>query len=107
MELESIGEVIAERVLKRSVNGRETRDVIVRLGKPQPFPDGNGYFSPFEIIGIGELKIRYARGGDEFQSLQLALRMISATLHYWKNEPASIMFLEEPGDDLGFPEEAS
>jgi hypothetical protein len=106
MELDSIGEVIAERVLKRSVNGGEPQDVVVRLGKPQPFPDGSGYFSPFEIIGIGERKIRYAAGVDAFQSLQLVLRMISVTLHYWKNEPSSTMFMDEPGDDLGFPEEA-
>ena len=106
MEVESIGEVIAERVLTRSIDGGDPTEVIVRLGKPQPFQDGSGYFSPFEIVGIGERKLRYASGVDAFQSLQLVLRMISVTLHYWKQEPATAMFLNEPGDDLGFPEEA-
>ena len=106
MELDSVGEIIAERVLKRSVNGGKPQDVTVRLGKPQQFPDGNGWFSPFEIIGIGDRKLRYAAGVDAFQSLQLVLRMISVNLHYWKNEASVTMFFEEPGDDLGFPEEA-
>jgi hypothetical protein len=107
MELDSIGEIIAERVLKRSVNGGEPRDVIVRLGKPQQFPDGNGWFSPFEIIGIGDGKVRWIAGVDAFQSLRLALRIISVILHSSGAEASVAMFFEKPGDDLGFPEEDS
>lgn len=100
-----IGEVIAERVLRRAVNGENPKDVIVRLGKPQPFPDGSGFYSPFELIGLGPRKVRYAAGIDAFQSLQFVFRMISVNLHHYKHEPSVDMYFLEPGDDLGFPEE--
>jgi hypothetical protein len=107
MQLDTIGEVIAERVLKRSVNGSEAQEVIVRLGKPQPFPDGNGWFSPFEIIGIGDGKVRWIAGADAFQSLQLVLRMIPVSLRYKSRDAGVELFFEKPDDDLGFPEELS
>ena len=106
MEIDDIGDVIAERTLKRSVDGRDPGDVVVRLGKPQPRPDGSGFFSPFEVVGLGERRIKFASGVDAFQSLQLALRMISVLLHYYRHEPSVEMFFLEPGDDLGFPEDA-
>jgi hypothetical protein len=31
--------------------------------------------------------------------------MISILLHYYRHEPSVEMFFQEPGDDLGFPEE--
>jgi hypothetical protein len=104
MELDSIGEVIAERALKRSVDGGAPQDVIVRLGKPRAFDDGSGYFSPFEIIGIGDGKVRWIAGVDAFQSLQLVLRMIPVSLRYKSGEACVELFFEEPGDDLGLPE---
>ena len=105
MVVNDIGDVIAERILKRSVNGGHAEDVIIRLGKPQQFSDNSGFYSPFEVVGVGERKIRYAAGVDAFQSLQLALRMISTLLHHYRHEPSDEMFFLEPGDDLGFPEE--
>jgi hypothetical protein len=104
MEINSIGEVIAERVLKRSVEGGKQQDVVVRLGKPRAFDDGTGWFSPFEIIGIGDGKVRWIAGVDAFQSLQLVLRMIPVSLRYKSREAGAELFFEEPGDDLGFPE---
>lgn len=105
MVIDDIGEVIAERILKRSVNGGDPGTVIVRLGKPQPFLDAPGFYSPFEVVGLGERKVRYAAGVDAFQSLQLVLRMISVLLHHYRHEPSVELFFLEPGDDLGFPEE--
>jgi len=104
MVIDDIGEVIAERTLERSVNGGAPDTVAVRLGKPQPFLDAPGFYSPFEVVGLEERKIYYAAGVDAFQSLQLVLRMISALLHH-RDEPSVEMFFLEPGDDLGFPEE--
>ena len=105
MIVEEIGELIAERVLHRAVNGESPKDVIVRLGKPQPFPDGSGFFTPFELIGFGPRRVRYAGGIDAFQSLQLVFHMISVDLHHYKHEPSVEMYFLEAGDDLGFPEE--
>src|SRR5260370_56237 len=105
MVIDDIGQVIAERILKRSVNGKDPKEVIIRLGRPQPFLEDSGFYSPFGGVGLGEPKIRYAAGADAFQSLQLVLRMISVLLHYYRHEPSVEMFFLEPGDDLGFPEE--
>src|SRR6185437_5987861 len=102
MVIDDIGEVIAERTLKRSVDGEDPTDVIVRLGKPQPFPDDSAFYSPFEVVGLGKRKIQYAAGADAFHSLHLVLRMISALLHSYGHEPSVTMFFLEPGDDLGF-----
>jgi hypothetical protein len=105
MMIDDIGEVIAERTLKRPVDGGDPGTVVVRLGKPQPFLDASGFYSPFEVVGLGERKIQYAAGADAFQSLQLVLRMISALLHHCRHESSVEMFFLEPGDDLGFKEE--
>jgi hypothetical protein len=71
MIVEDIAEIIAERGLASGREWRKSKDVIVRLGKPQPHPGGSGFFSPFELIGLGQRKVRYASGIDAFQSLQL------------------------------------
>jgi hypothetical protein len=76
------------------------------LGRPQPDLDHDAYFSPFEILGIGPRKVRCAFGVDAFQSLQLVVRMISLELHCSRSDAAAGMYFLEPGDDLGFPEEA-
>jgi hypothetical protein len=105
MAVEDIGEVIAERVVKRSANGGEPTNVVIRLGKPRPSPDHACFLTPFTVDGLGERQTRYAAGIDAFQSLQLALRMIPVFLHHYAQEPGVEMFLLEPGDDLGFPDE--
>jgi hypothetical protein len=46
MVVDDIGQVIAERILKRSLNGEDPKEVIIRLGKPQPFPTSNGLQKP-------------------------------------------------------------
>lgn len=106
MQIENIGEVIAERVLESSIGGAKSKDVIVRLGRPKPFDEGAGYFCPFEIVGLGDQKIRYAAGVDAFQSLQLVFRMISAMLQHYRKELSVELHWRKSGDDLGFPEAA-
>ena len=105
MKLESIGEVIAERVLHLSRDGGESRLVTVRLGKPQQYPDGNGYFCPYEITAADYRKAFYAAGLDSMQALRLTLRMVSVELHALRRDGHPDMYFDEPGDDMGFPEE--
>ena len=49
MKLTSVGIVIAQRAL--SLSAQET--VAVLIGKREPFPDGNGCYCPYQILGIG------------------------------------------------------
>jgi hypothetical protein len=106
MNLESIGEVVAERVLHLSSDDNESGGLTVRVGKPQQYPDGNGYFCPYEIICPDFRRIFYAAGLDSMQALQLTLRMVSVELHILRRDRHPDIYFDEPGDDLGFPEEA-
>jgi hypothetical protein len=106
MKLESIGEAIAERVLHLSSDGGESDELTVRLGKPQQYPDGNGYFCPYEITAADYRKVSYIAGLDSMQALRLTLRMVSVELHVLRRDRHPGMYFDEPGDDLGFPEQA-
>ena len=53
MEFESVGEIIASRMLYLVDENKNKRPVSVFLGKPQPSNSGPGYECPFQIIGIG------------------------------------------------------
>jgi hypothetical protein len=100
-----LGEVIATRVL-RMTDGEllSAKEVVVKIGKPVPFPDGRDYFCPYQITGIGDEKIRYSGGIDAVQALQLAL--IGAGSHLFALNDSCAARLRWEGDehgDLGFP----
>jgi hypothetical protein len=79
MDLKDVSEVIGSRKFEiASMDG--SREVILQLGRPQPFPDSSGFFCPIQIVGVGDERLRYAGGVDEVQSLQLALRMAGVLL---------------------------
>ena len=98
MKLSSVGVVIAEREL---LIFRKTKVSII-VGKPELFPDGNGYYCPFQIIGFGDQKVRYAGGEDTVQALILALKTIGALL-YTSSEGKAGLLSWNDGADLGFP----
>lgn len=86
MKLENVGEVIAIRRfrLRDESQTLETgKEVLLQLGKPQRSPDSPAveeWFCPFQIIGIGDERVRYAAGVDAFQAIQLAFKLIGATI---------------------------
>jgi hypothetical protein len=84
-----------------SVSGDRT--VMVKLGMPLPFPEGAGYYAPFQVTGVGSEKVRYAGGIDAIQSIQLAMKMVGAYLGALTPEGGDLCW--EGGDkgDLGFP----
>ena len=73
MDVQEIGESIAERTL---VMGAE--EVVVTIGKPQPFEDGEDYFCPYSIEHAGQKKVSYAGGMDAVQALQLTMKTLPA-----------------------------
>ena len=79
MELMDVGEIIGSRKYEIATTDG-TGEVILYLGKPQPFPDSSGFFCPLQILGVGDEKVRYAGGVDGIQALQLALRMAGSLL---------------------------
>ena len=52
MQLASIGQLIAFRTLQ--LTGKNPTNVMISIGQPQKFPDGEDYYCPFQITGIGE-----------------------------------------------------
>ena len=102
MELDSIGQVIAERRL--SLDGGK---IVVRLGMPRRFPDSpDDCYCLFEIEGFGDLQRRYAAGVDSIQALRVAFKMIGTILHCHRQELGDRFYWVERGDDLGFPDKA-
>lgn len=81
MELDSVGNVVAFR--RFYVEGDPSKDVTVKLGHPQKFPDSpdaEDCFCPYQITGIGEERVRYAAGVDPFQAIELTFKIIGADL---------------------------
>lgn len=99
MKISEITEVIASRVLKAG-----DVDVLVLIGKPAMFEDGNDYYCPFSIEGFGKTQISYAGGSDAVQALQLAMKKIGVELEYLgKKNQISISWLNDMPGETGFP----
>lgn len=100
MKIDSVGMIIANREIVLA----DGKEVIVTIGKPEKFPDSEDYYCPYQIIGIGNEKVRYASGIDSIQALFLALKMIGADL-YTSNEAKAGVLSWKGGEkgDLGFP----
>jgi hypothetical protein len=101
MEIKSVGEIIAARILRQAGDDSEN-EILVQIGKPCEFPDGKGYYCPYQITGLGVAKVRYAAGIDAVQALQLVMGIIGADL-YSRNQSCGGKLRWEGGGDLGFP----
>ena len=78
--------------------------VRVSIGKPQPFPENEGYYCPFLISGVGRERIKCVGGVDAIQSLQLAMQMIGADLEFLRREKQTkLEWKGDPDGGLGFP----
>jgi hypothetical protein len=102
--LESLGEIIAVREFQAVDGSAFKPKVKVSIGKPEQFPEGPGYYCPFQISGAGSDDVKYAVGIDSVQALQLVMVMIGATLEFRNQELRGILRWEgSRKGDLGFP----
>jgi hypothetical protein len=100
VELDNVGVVIATRDLDLA----DGRMVTVTIGRPEEFPDGGGFYCPYQITGIGREHVRYSGGIDAVQALQLALQLVGTELHVSKEGKArSLTWGAGQHGDLGFP----
>jgi hypothetical protein len=102
----SLENAIAIRHL--SLDDQPTLDIQVILGRPQREFNAAGYDSvlcPYQIRGIGNEKVRFASGIDDFQALQLAMEIIGSELYFKLNPRYGGTLNWEGGKDgdLGFP----
>lgn len=102
MNLDTIGEVIAEREL--FFENDPSSKLVVRMGKPQPFPEGGGYYCPYEIHGFGNRRMFYAGGVDAFQAIELCFRIIGVDLASLERDNGQqIRWDAAPKGGWGFP----
>lgn len=98
MKLEKIDSIVARRTLQ----AKSGREVEIIFGKPEKFPDDDDFFCPFQVLGAGDEKVRYAGGIDSMQALILALKKLSyyvTTLDEVTN--GEIQWLDGSEPDLG------
>jgi hypothetical protein len=98
MKLNSVGVPIAQRELLLS----GAANVLVLIGKPELFPDGNGCYCPVQIFGLGDQKVSCPMGQDAMQALVLALEFAGTTLYTsseWKSGRLTWLGMR----NLGFP----
>ncbi len=94
--------MIAERRLMLITDDGEARDILVRIGKPEPNPDHGDFSCKCQILGFGDSKVHRIYGLDGFQALRLTLRFISTMLNHYRQEAKGRIYWEHPGDDMGF-----
>ena len=101
MENINLEDIIAIREFQL-VGGKDL--IKVMIGKPQKIKNGEDYYCPYQIVGIGKNEVKKAFGVDAIQSLQLAMKMIGAEL-YTSTEARKGDLSWDGGEkgDLGFP----
>ena len=77
MKIIDVGTVVATRELNLSVD--ET--VAVLVGKPEKSPDAEDDYCWYQLIGLGNERVRRAGGVGAVQALELALKMIGTDLY--------------------------
>lgn len=100
MKITELGDVIAMRKLR--IKDEPTREVVVMIGKPQPFPDSDDYYCPYKIAGIGQEVIRYAGGVDAVQAMEEVIRVLPAELSALLQKHPGLRWEDGPAGDFGF-----
>jgi hypothetical protein len=98
-----LGKIIAERHFRLGDGAGDSTSVRVVLGAPRAQPGGLEWHCPWQILGVGNEKIRGAYGVDSFQCLQLVMMMIGAVLYRFQAEGESLSWNSDQAGDLGFP----
>src|SRR5690349_121199 len=73
IEVETIGEIIAERQYHFDAAPGANLEITSRLGSPREHPDRRRWYCPYEIAGITHGKPRLALGRDSLEAIQVAL----------------------------------
>ena len=99
--MKRINSVVATRVL--DLRGTEKK-VTIKVGKPRQTEDGPIYHCLYQILGIGDNKVRRSPGGlDSIHALQLAFQKVGVDLYVMNDSYNGALVWEGGDDDLGFP----
>jgi hypothetical protein len=102
MSLDDLDGVIAERQLTVLTENGETRNILVRVGRPERTQQHDDFSCACQIMGCHDDKVHRIYGLDAFQALQLTLKFISSTLNHYRQKANGCFYWQEPGDDMGF-----
>lgn len=100
MKVTALGEVIASRRLH--LIDEPTRQVVVQIGRPQPVDGSTDFFCPYQVIGLGDEKVRYAMGVDSVQALEEVIRILPTELAVLSRESPSLRWEDAAAGDFGF-----
>jgi hypothetical protein len=102
MEITTLGEITAVRIIElHTEDGNST--VTIKIGKPVDVETGMSYCA-FQILGIGNERIRSAIGVDSVQALILALTKIGTDLYMSPESRAGrLSWMGDPSGNLGMP----
>ncbi|MGH9804248.1 MAG: DUF6968 family protein [Candidatus Acidiferrales bacterium] len=104
MDLKDVGEVIAVRKLHVVEEGKGSREIEVKIGKPVPYPFEDDYYCPFQVVGVGSERVRYAVGIDAVQALQLVMVALGSELYCLNRDSGGSLHWDAGGEgDFGFP----
>jgi len=105
MYLETLGDVIAVRTFYLKDEEPKATHILVKMGKPERFPNSSDFYCPFQICGTGDEKISYAAGIDAFQAIHEAFRKIGMDMYLRINPRLGerLMWEGDEEGDLGFP----
>jgi len=98
------GTGIAKQQLRYSDPDECSRCGEVRLGSPVESPGGGERYCSWQILVTGGEQVRAAYGIDAFQSLQLVMKMIGATLDALSKSGKRLSWIDSlSGDISAFP----
>lgn len=93
-------EVIAER--RYQVRGMD--DLVLRIGKPEPFPDGRNFLCPYEIDGPLTQRRSHFGGVDAVQALLNAVGAATIDLELCEEVVQGLLSLHGESGELGLPD---
>ena len=100
---EQMTEVVASRSLEWRGDDGSRKKVEVEIGKPAKWSNSNDMYCPFQILGIGPEKLRFAVGVDSAQALQLAMKILGAELGAIQSElHGKLLWTNGDPGDTGF-----
>lgn len=103
MNLKTLGPIIATRTFELAMADGGIGEVLIKIGKPKKHQNNSSY-CPYQIIGIGDERIRYAMGSDGVQSLILAMTKIGADIYTSPEaKDRRLTWMEDDSNNLGIP----
>ena len=96
-----LGDLVAERQLMFEAGSGETKEVVVRVGRPIPDAPNRAWVCPYQVSGLGRDRVVGIFGADSMQALLLALHTIPAELSSFVRKLGG-RFLHNGEPEVGF-----